>query len=87
MNPWREGDPVGVGVVCLPDTKTKQAYARACKRLRIKSAAQHVIRLRTLQERRDFISSYPEQAREELKDRVRKLWEAQKLLQQNIEVN
>lgn len=78
MKPWREGDPVGAGVVYLPDTKTKQAYARACKRLWIESAAQHAISLRTLQARRDFINSYPPEAREELKDRVRELWEAQK---------
>lgn len=78
MNPWREGDPVGAGVVYLPDTKTKQAYARACKRLWIESAARHAISLRTLQARRDFINSYPAEAREELKSKVKELWEAQK---------
>lgn len=78
MNPWREGDPVGSGVVYLPDTKTKQAYARACKRLWIESAARHAISLRTLQARRDFINSYPAEAREELKNKVKELWEAQK---------
>ena len=78
MKSWREGDPVGAGAVYLPDTKTKQAYANACKRLWLDSAAQHAISLPTLQARRDFINSYPAQAREELKDRVRELWEAKK---------
>ena len=75
MRPWREGDPVGTGVVYLPDTKTREAYTRACKFLRIKSAAQHAIGLRTLQERRDFINSYPIGERETLKEQIKKLWE------------
>jgi hypothetical protein len=36
---WREGDPVGMGEVYLPDAKDKQAYSLACKRLIIESAA------------------------------------------------
>ena len=76
MRPWREGDPVGAGVVYLPDTKTKQAYARACKRLWIESAAKHAISLPTLHQRRNFIDSYPLDALEALKDRIKELWEA-----------
>jgi len=78
MRSWREGDPVGTGVVYLPDTKTREAYTRACKLLRIESAAQHAISLPTLHQRRKFIDSYPAEAREELKNKVKELWEAQK---------
>ena len=79
MKPWREGDPVGAGIVYLPDTKTKGAYAKACRSLFLDSAAQHVISLSKLEARRDFIRDYPAQAQEELKDRVRELWERQRV--------
>ena len=76
MRPWREGDPVGAGEVYLPDTKTKQAYAKACKGQMIESAARHVLSLPSLEQRRAFIAKHPTQ--EELKHRVRKLWEEKK---------
>lgn len=78
MRPWREGDPVGAGEVYLPDTKTKQAYANACKRIWLDSAAHRAISLPTLQLRREFINNYPAKEREALKDKIRKLWEENK---------
>lgn len=78
MRSWREGDPVGAGIVYLPDTKTKQAYERACKRLWIESAAQHVLSLPSLEQRRAFIAKHPADEREALKSKVKELWEAQK---------
>ena len=75
MKPWQQGDPVGMGVVCLPDKKARAAYGKACRDLWIDSAAKHVIRLPTLHQRRKFIDSYPLNAREALKDRIKELWE------------
>lgn len=76
MNPWREGDPVGMGEVYLPDTKTKLAYSKACRLQSIESAAQYVLSLRSIEQRRAFIAKHPSQ--EELKIRVKKLWEERK---------
>ena len=76
MRSWREGDPVGAGEVYLPDTKTKQAYTKACKDQWVEIAARHVLSLPSLEQRRAFIAKHPTQ--EELKHRVRKLWEEKK---------
>lgn len=76
MKPWRLGDPVGMGEVYLPDSKTRAAYGKACRAAVIDSAAKHAINLPTLQRRREFINSYPAAAREALKDRIRELWRA-----------
>jgi hypothetical protein len=76
LRPWREGDPVGAGEVYLPDSKTKQAYTKACKDQMVESAARHVLSLPSLEQRRAFIANHP--AQEELKHRVRKLWEEKK---------
>lgn len=74
MQPWRPGDPVGMGLVYLPDKKTRDAYGKACRDQWIESAAKHAVQLPTLQARRDFINSYPAGARGQLKDRVAELW-------------
>lgn len=74
MQPWKPGDPVGAGLVYLPDKKTRDAYGKACRDQWIESAAQHAVQLPTLQARRDFINSYPSSARDQLKDRVAELW-------------
>lgn len=76
MKPWQPGDPVGMGLVYLPDKKTRAAYGKACRDMWIDSAARQAINISTLQRRRDFIESYPEHAREALKDRIRELWRA-----------
>jgi hypothetical protein len=76
MNPWQIGDPVGMGLVYLPDKKTRAAYGKACRNTWIEIAAKHAINLPSLQMRRKFINIYPADAREALKDRVRELWEA-----------
>jgi hypothetical protein len=75
MKPWQPGDPVGMGEVYLPDKKTRAAYGKACRAAVIDSAAKHAISLPTLHRRRNFIDSYPVNAREALKDRVREIWE------------
>ena len=74
MTPWRKGDPVGMGEVYLPDTKDKQAYSLACKRLIIERAALHVLKLKTIDKRRQFINSYPQAGQDDLKSRVSELW-------------
>ena len=76
MKPWQPGDPVGCGEVYLPDKKTRAAYGKACRDLWIDSAAKHAISLSTLHQRRKFIDSYPLDARNELKGRIKELWEA-----------
>ena len=75
MKPWQQGDPVGMGEVYLPDKKTRAAYGKACRDLWIDSAAKRAISLPTLHQRRRFIDSYPLNAREALKDRIKELWE------------
>ena len=74
MTPWREGDPVGIGEVYLPDDKHKKTYSLACKRLIIESAAFHVLKLKTIDKRREFINSYPQAGQDNLKSRVKELW-------------
>ena len=74
MKPWQPGDPVGMGMVYLPDKKTRAAYWKACRDMWVDSAAKHAISLPALQARRDFIYSYPAAAREELMERVKQLW-------------
>tara|TARA_R110000765_G_C18470694_1_gene551112 strand:+ start:31 stop:288 length:258 start_codon:yes stop_codon:yes gene_type:complete len=74
MTPWREGDPVGIGEVYLPDDKHKKTYSLACKRLIIESAAFHVLKLKTIDKRREFINSYPQAGQADLKSRVKELW-------------
>lgn len=76
MKPWCAGDPVGMGEVFLPDKKTRDAYASACRDDRTDSAAKYTINLPTLQARRDFINNYPIEARDALRDRIKQLWEA-----------
>lgn len=72
--PWKVGDPVGMGPSYLPDQKTRQAYGAACKGMWLDSAANHVLSLRTLNERRVAISKFSSPHRGELEDRVSKLW-------------
>jgi hypothetical protein len=74
MKPWQPSDPIGMGEVYLPDSKTRADYGKACRAAVIDSAAKHAINLPTLQRRRDFINSYPANAREALKDRITDLW-------------
>lgn len=76
IKPWQPGDPVGVGLVYLPNKKTRDAYGKALKDQWIESAAKHAISLPTLHQRRNFIDSYPIDARDVLKDRIKELWEA-----------
>ena len=75
MKAWRVGDPVGTGELYLPTAKIRDAYGKACRSAQIDSAAKHAISLSTLHLRREFIDRYPADARDALKDRVRKLWE------------
>ena len=74
IKPWKPGDPVGGGLIYLPDQKTRDAYGKACRDQWIESAAQHAVQLSTLQARRDFINNYPMPARDQLKERVAELW-------------
>ena len=76
MRHWRAGDPIGMGEVYLPDGKTRAAYGNACRAAVIDSAAKHAINLPTLDKRREFINLYPAAARDSLKARIKKLWEA-----------
>jgi hypothetical protein len=71
--PWKVGDPIGSGEIYLPDRKTQKAYGDACRAALIESAAQHVLSLRTLQDRRAFIEKHPNA--EAIKVRVKELWE------------
>lgn len=74
MTPWQAGDQVGMGLVYLPDKKTRDAYGKACRDQWIESAAQQVVQLRMREDRRNFINSFPAFARDQLKKRVTELW-------------
>jgi hypothetical protein len=69
------GDPVGMGEVYLPSRDSKEAYAAACEEEITNSAARYAIELRTVEARRDFIASWPENQRNALKAKIKELWE------------
>jgi hypothetical protein len=69
------GDPVGMGEVYLPTRDSKEAYASACNEEMLDSAARYAMELRTVEERRDFIATWPESRRNALKAKIKTLWE------------
>lgn len=75
MKPWQPGDPIGMGEVYLPDNLTRAAYVNACLHAFITSAAKQAISLPSLQQRREFVDSYPSKARDALKEKMKTLWE------------
>ena len=71
---WKPGDPIGMGEVCLPDSKSKVAYADACRAAMLDSAARYAMKLRTIYQRRAYISKYPPERQDALKARIMELW-------------
>ena len=69
------GDPVGMGEIYLPTRDSKEAYNAACNEEMLDSAAQYAMELRTVEARRDFIATWPESRRNELKAKIKTLWE------------
>ena len=69
------GDPVGMGEVYLPSRDSKEAYNAACNEQLLDSAARYAMELRTVEARRDFIATWPESRRNELKAKIKTLWE------------
>lgn len=67
--------PVGSGEVYLPDRASRVAYGAACRAAIIDSAARHVISLSDLAARQAFIKTYPDRLKEDLKVRIKQLWE------------
>jgi len=78
VNVWRPEDPIGMGQVYLPDRKSRDAYGKACRDKILESAAQHCITLSTIYDRRAFIDKYPETMRDDLKAKIKKIWEMRK---------
>ena len=78
MKVWKVGDPVGMGEIYLPSRDSKEAYAAACNEEIINSAARYAIELRTVEARRDFIATWPENRRNVLKAKIKELWEKRK---------
>lgn len=76
MKPWAPGDPVGVGEVFLPTSKLRTAYAEECARKIIEAAAQAVLNAPELATRHAIIARHPKKTRDNLKARVKELWEA-----------
>lgn len=74
MTPWKPSDGL-CGIICLPDRRTRAAYGDACRAAIIESAAKHAIGLGSLQDRRAFIDRYPGNIRDELKKRIKELWD------------
>ena len=68
------GDPVGMGEAYLPSRDSKEAYAAACEEEITNSAARYAIELRTVEERRNFIATWPKSRRDELKAKITSLW-------------
>lgn len=69
------GDPVGMGEAYLPTRDSKEAYNAACNEALLDSAARYAMELRTIEARRDFIATWPESRRNELKAKIKTLWE------------
>ena len=68
------GDPVGMGEVYLPSSDSKEAYNAACNEELLDSAARYAMELRTVEERRNFIATWPKGRRDELKAKITSLW-------------
>jgi len=58
----------------LPSKAVRASYGKACRVALIDSAARWCINLPTLKARRDFIAKQPEATRDELKQRIKELW-------------
>lgn len=69
------GDRVGTGEVYLRSINSKEAYNAACNEALLDSAARYAMELRTVEARRDFIATWPESRRNELKAKIKALWE------------
>ena len=78
LKPWVKEDGFGRGEYFLPDSKTREAYGKACRDGMIESAARHVLSMKSLERRRLFISKYPNFKRETLKMKIKELWDQQK---------
>lgn len=76
LKPWQPGDPVGRGQVYLPSSKVRVEYHRQCTREIILADARMICAAPDLQTRRAMIARYPEEYREQLKARVKEIWEA-----------
>lgn len=74
MTPWKPSDGL-CGIIYLPNGETMAAYGNACRAAIIESAAKHAIRLGSLQDRRTFIDRYPAGIRDELRKRIKELWD------------
>jgi hypothetical protein len=72
---WQVGDPVGIGEIYLPTRDSKEAYNAACNEEMLDSAARYAMELRTVEARRGFIATWPESRRNELKAKIKELWE------------
>ena len=72
------GDSVGMGEVYLPTKDSKEAYNAACNEEMLDSAARYAMELKTVEARRDFIATWRENQRNELKAKVKDLWEKRK---------
>ena len=68
------GDQVGMGEVYLPSRDSKEAYTAACNEEMLDSAARYAMELKTVEARRDFIATWPESRRNELKSKIKTLW-------------
>lgn len=75
MRPWSASDGIGGGTTFLPDEAARAAYGAACRDAITLSAAKHAISLPSLQQRREFVDSYPARARDALKEKMKTLWE------------
>lgn len=76
MKPWAPGDPVGCGAVFLPTAKIRAAYHAEAHRQMITATARSIINMPEVATRRARVAMYPEKWRDELKARVKELWEA-----------
>jgi hypothetical protein len=75
MTPWKPSDGL-CGVIYLPDQQTKAAYGDACRKAIISNAAEHVISMGSLLERRAFVDKYPAAMREYLKKEILERWQS-----------
>lgn len=78
MRPWREGDPIGAGVVYLPTKAVSAAYTAACLRAMQEATAKAIATEPSLEARRlkmaKATAGQPEKYAIWLQNRVTEIW-------------
>lgn len=78
LRPWQPGDPIGCGLVYLPDDDTRAAYGAEVRRQLINNWASYVLAGRNLDVMRARIKKCPAGMQDEVKARVLEIWNSER---------